>query len=247
MTIEGSRIFIGLMAAHFLGDFVFQSYGLVKNKKKIGFLLLHTGLVAILSWLVCGYLALWLIPVGVLLLHTCLDYCKSHFFEDGLTVFLLDQLFHVAVLWGLVMLIMNISMFDNDVSIWSDIFGTTYWSVLIIVTGFIVAIRFSGFVIKYIVAPFEKELKNKNGFVKGLSNGGMWIGWLERFLIMLLYLTGQGLGIGFLIAAKSILRYGEVKDQKDKMQAEYIIIGTLTSFGFGILTAFLTSYFLMLI
>ena len=61
-------------------------------------------------------------------------------------------------------------------------------------------------------------------------------------LIMLFYLTGYGMGIGFLIAAKSILRYGEIRSHYDKKRAQYIIIGTLLSFTLGILVAVVTRY-----
>jgi hypothetical protein len=50
--------------------------------------------------------------------------------------------------------------------------------------------------------------------------------------------------VGFLIAAKSILRFGEIKDIKQRLEAEYIIIGTFMSFGYGLLIAFLTKHFL---
>ena len=74
----------------------------------------------------------------------------------------------------------------------------------------------------------------------GFEQGGMIIGQLERALIFILTLTGQAAGIGFLIAAKSILRYGEAQDPSQRMDAEYIIIGTLMSFGWGILVSYLT-------
>ena len=66
----------------------------------------------------------------------------------------------------------------------------------------------------------------------GLRNGGRVIGNLERGLIYLLILTGQAAGIGFLIAAKSVLRFGAVKDES--RLSEYVIIGTLASFGWAI-------------
>jgi hypothetical protein len=43
---------------------------------------------------------------------------------------------------------------------------------------------------------------------------------------MLLLLIDQPGGIGFLFAAKSILRFGEIKDSQHRKMAEYILIGT---------------------
>jgi hypothetical protein len=73
---------------------------------------------------------------------------------------------------------------------------------------------------------------------RGLPDGGRAIGQLERGLIFLLVFTGMPEGIGFLIAAKSVLRFGSVSD--DRKVSEYVIIGTLASFGWAILASFAT-------
>ena len=57
---------------------------------------------------------------------------------------------------------------------------------------------------------------------------------------MLFLLMDQSSGIGFLIAAKSILRFGEIKDASQRKVAEYIIIGTFLSFGWALLISVLT-------
>jgi hypothetical protein len=58
-------------------------------------------------------------------------------------------------------------------------------------------------------------------------------------------LIGQYSAIGFLIAAKSIFRFsGKMENEKDRMQAEYILIGTLISFLFAILTGLGAIYLL---
>jgi len=43
-------------------------------------------------------------------------------------------------------------------------------------------------------------------------------------------LVGEPAGIGFLAAAKSVFRIGELKESTDRNLAEYILIGTLMSF-----------------
>lgn len=45
--------------------------------------------------------------------------------------------------------------------------------------------------------------------------------------------------IGFLITAKSILRYSEIKSENDKLFVEYILIGTLLSFSLRITFSYL--------
>ncbi len=78
-----------------------------------------------------------------------------------------------------------------------------------------------------------KEILDENNLsINGLKNGGKLIGQLERLLILILIYIGQPIGIGFLIAAKSILRFEEAKKHK---VAEYVIIGTLLSFTLAIM------------
>ncbi|NOY22057.1 MAG: hypothetical protein GXO70_00915 [Acidobacteria bacterium] len=75
-----------------------------------------------------------------------------------------------------------------------------------------------------------------NDFEKrGLKNGDRLIGRLERALIFLFTLSGHLMAVGFLITAKSVLRFGELKNGSDRKEAEYIIIGTLYSFFLALL------------
>ncbi len=83
----------------------------------------------------------------------------------------------------------------------------------------------------------EQLIKQNQLQVAGLKGGGKLIGQLERALIFLLVLIGQPAGIGFLVAAKSVLRFKESEEQK---LAEYVLIGTLLSFGLAIALSILT-------
>lgn len=76
----------------------------------------------------------------------------------------------------------------------------------------------------------EEAAKEKRGF----DDGGALIGRLERLLIYLFVLAGHLEGVGFLVAAKSVFRFGELTNQKNRLEAEYITIGTLLSFSFGL-------------
>ena len=106
--------------------------------------------------------------------------------------------------------------------------------------GFIASVRGAGF----FIALITKEMTRVNNLkLEGLQNGGALIGQLERGLIFLLLLTGRPESIGFLIAAKSILRFEESKKLK---QAEYILIGTLLSFSAAIAISSLTMWAMLL-
>ena len=105
--------------------------------------------------------------------------------------------------------------------------------------GLIAAVFGGGRVIARLLQPCLGQLGDE-ALTRGLDDGGRIIGWLERALIFLLVMVGQPAGIGFLLAAKSVLRFGEVKDATQRRLAEYIIIGTLMSFGWAIAVAYAT-------
>ena len=68
---------------------------------------------------------------------------------------------------------------------------------------------------------------------RGFGDGGAMIGCLERLLIYLFVMSDQAGAVGFLIAAKSVFRFGELSQQQHRLEAEYITIGTLLSFVVG--------------
>lgn len=74
--------------------------------------------------------------------------------------------------------------------------------------------------------------------VDGFKDGGRLIGQLERLLAFAFILAGAPSAIGFLVAAKSLFRFGEIKDSSSRKVAEYVIIGTLLSFGFAVVVSF---------
>jgi hypothetical protein len=59
---------------------------------------------------------------------------------------------------------------------------------------------------------------------------------LERSFILLFILTNHWEAIGFLLTAKSVFRFGDLNEAKEIKLTEYVLIGTLISFGIAILT-----------
>jgi hypothetical protein len=102
-----------------------------------------------------------------------------------------------------------------------------------LLAGAIVATRAGGFAVGLLMAPWAAAVT-----LGGLPGGGRTIGHLERGLIFLMVLGGLPEGIGFLIAAKSVLRFGTVREEAQL--SEYVIIGTLASVGWALLSAYAT-------
>lgn len=91
------------------------------------------------------------------------------------------------------------------------------------------------------LATTGSNASNTSSALKGMERGGKYIGWLERGLTLLFVMTGKIEGVGFLLAAKSILRFGDVRNDTERHQQEYIIIGTMLSFGWGLGVAMITA------
>ncbi len=68
----------------------------------------------------------------------------------------------------------------------------------------------------------------------GLLNAGKWIGIIERILVLTFIFSHNFGAIGFLLAAKSIIRIGDLRESEQRKKTEYILIGTLLSFGLTI-------------
>ena len=75
-----------------------------------------------------------------------------------------------------------------------------------------------------------------------LENAGKYIGILERLFVFGFILLNQWSAIGLLIAAKSVFRFGDLSRAKDRKLTEYILIGTLISFGLAISVGLLYQY-----
>lgn len=239
--------FIPLLTAHVLSDFVLQTDAVVARKHRFGVLLTHVLTVTATSYVLLGIPGAWLPVVVVFASHLAIDYAKLRVGNDDLTAFSLDQLAHLAVL---AILAAAWTTSPSD-SVWLRLFGEGYIDVLVFVAGIIIVVGVGAIVVGKAVEPFLLQMRapvEKSGEHPiprhGFEQGGRLIGQLERTLIFLFVLANQLSGVGFLIAAKSILRIGEVKDRSHRMEAEYIIIGTLISFLWGLAVAFATKWLL---
>jgi hypothetical protein len=63
---------------------------------------------------------------------------------------------------------------------------------------------------------------------------GLWIGRLERSLMVLLLIAGAPTAVGLVVAAKSILRFPEITSDKPTVTAEYVLVGSLASWGIAV-------------
>lgn len=208
-----------------------QSDGTEKNNCKLGCLALHAGIHGLLAYLVLQQWAWWGVIPTVALTHALIDFLKVRR-GSGSKAFAVDQLAHVLVLGCIALAISDGA--TNVIKLESILFGS--W--ILIGAGFTATVWGVGCFIRAVAEEMCEENPNlKVELDKGLQNGGSMIGKLERALIFVFIAIGQPAGIGFLIASKSILRFEEAKKQP---LAEYVLIGTLWSFGLALAIASLT-------
>ena len=108
-----------------------------------------------------------------------------------------------------------------------------------IVTGFVLCAKPSNIIIKNMFDSFEISTPDNSATTqdenKDLPNAGKLIGIMERFLALSLILVGQYSSVGLIIAAKSILRF------RDNKKNEYVLVGTMLSFGIATILGILIS------
>lgn len=234
-----SPIFMLLLVGHLLGDFVFQTDGLVERKRRWGWMLFHSAVVTVVTLVLLGVFALhpqyFLLVFLIFFGHFLIDGIKRLTGRDGIYAFLVDQGAHVLVLAGIAMWLST--DFSYQSIVWFEWFGMRCVMILGYLGGMIAAVKVGSIVVEKAIAPIVEQVQDR--IDNGLRNGGKWIGMLERALTFLLVTAGQFGAIGFLFAAKSILRFGEIKEPQQRKEAEYIIIGTFLSFGWALATGML--------
>lgn len=229
-------ILIKLIAAHLTGDFLLQSDRMCADKfssysvAKYKALVFHALIQAALAYVFVAQWNCWIIPVAIGVSHFLIDYVKSMCKRKDLISLVWDQLAHFCVITGLWWFVFaGLPQLDTA----DEIFSTNFW---LIATAYIAVLTPTSILIKSFI-EFEKWMPS-DASSQGLPNAGKWIGYLERILILTFIFTDNIEGIGFLLAAKSVFRFGELNKAKDIKITEYVLIGTFASFTIAILIGF---------
>jgi len=211
--------------AHLLGDFMLQPDKWIEDKNqhtyKSKYLYYHTGIHFLLLLLVLQFdfkywLALILIPIS----HYLIDLAKLLLKDKIETrrLFLLDQLLHFWVIFLITKLYfsfqINFPFFFKPKS-------------LLLLIAFIIISYVASVVIKILISRWKQENEATNA-------AGKYIGMMERILVFVFIVLNHWEGVGFLLAAKSVFRIGDLTKSHEVKMTEYILIGTLLSFGIAI-------------
>jgi hypothetical protein len=228
-------IFFKILLAHLFGDFIFQSNKWVadknQHKHKSKYLYFHSLLHGLLAWLLVFRVDFWPYAIVIMVSHYLIDLMKLTYQKDETqkSWFFIDQFLHISILaivsWA----------FLGFEYLTVPYLPSQFWLILIAVTFLTTP---SSIVIKMLISTWTPMVGANDD---SLQNAGKYIGILERLLIFTFILTQHWEGIGFLIAAKSIFRFGDLQESKDRKLTEYILIGTLLSFSLAVFTGLLLS------
>lgn len=225
-------IFIKLILAHLLGDFILQPNSWVADKEnyklKSTFLYLHVLIHTVLSLIFLWDLKLWWVAVLVGITHFIIDAAKLTFqnVKTKKRWFFIDQLLHVLVIAG-------VSLYFQE---FSFEFLQNQEFLKIIMAALFLTTPASIF-IKILLSSWTPAPDGPNTIqTESLSSAGKYIGILERLLVFTFIMVNHWEGVGFMVAAKSVFRFSDLAQAKQRKLTEYVLIGTLLSFGLAVLT-----------
>jgi len=238
--------FLGLYLVHLLTDFVLQSGRMVASKKRGAALayLEHGAIHFFSAALFLGFaipglairLGFYASILGLTLIHLAIDWLKirlvrSEMLADGAATFLGDQAVHTLTIFLTAWLI-------TRPPLWT-VLAKIHWAQSAIEKPLVVSVVYvgvifgGGYVIRFLTKPLTKQDMSILGETTNeMQNAGLYIGWLERFVVLTALVLQSPATVGLILTAKSIARYPEMKSVRF---AEYFLIGTLLSMSLGII------------
>lgn len=240
-------LFACLLLAHLIADFYLQPHAWIMSKveykiRSIG-LLKHIGVHTILTSIalfaggVAPSSSFLIALLFIISTHYAIDVWKTYM---GFTTryFLIDQSGHLIILICASLWLLNVSFQQTIEFIRTQL----TINVLIYVTAYFFAFKPLSILMQLLLRPYLKQVEENGQTNTGLQAAGEYIGTLERFLVITFVLLDQFAGIGFLLAAKSVFRFGDMRRQQDRKLTEYIMLGTLLSFTFALVIGLLIKH-----
>lgn len=237
---------INLLVAHFVGDFYLQNGCMCRSKVENNWsgwgMITHAIIIGILSCFAVMDCAAWWIILLLIISHFAIDSLKSYFqvkynivniaelnVTDGknakydLPLFVVDQLLHI----GIIVSIVNLwFLVGNDWSPFNWVASLYLQHPLWIKTILAMALvlKPANVLVLLVLKACKVKVAEED---HGNFHSGALIGNIERVLILLFVILSQYEAIGFLLTAKSILRFSQAHSESEK--SEYVLAGSLVS------------------
>ena len=242
------RTFLAIYLAHLLTDFVFQTHRLVEQRRRgkplayvFHGLTHYLCAVILVSFFVAGAglrLRTHFVLLALTFVHLFIDLGKTHFTQKpllngGAITFVCDQFLHFVGVAAAAWLLTPGVPFAAVIALLGR--GRAAPGKLLFIPVVYLGVIFGGgYLIRALTRPLAESVKFGAPVEGGgpMQNAGLYIGWLERFLLLTALLLQSPGTAGLLLTAKAIARYPEFKSEHF---AEYFLIGTLLSFSIAVL------------
>jgi len=225
-------IFIKLILAHLLGDFILQPNSWVADKEskklKSMYLYFHVLIHTVLSFIFLWNIQLCWVAALIGISHFIIDAAKLSFqkVQNKKNWFFADQALHILVIAG-------ISFYHNEFSF--DFLKDL--TILKILGAALFLTTPASVMIRILLSSWTPAPETAGNIqTESLSNAGKYIGILERLMVFTFIVVDHWEGVGFMVAAKSVFRFSDLAQAKQRKLTEYVLIGTLLSFGIAVLT-----------
>jgi hypothetical protein len=231
-------VIVKLILAHILGDFLLQPNSWVKakeEKKALAWqLYVHVLIHGLLSLLLLFDITSWKLVLIITFSHLIIDYIKLKFQTKNskITWFIVDQIVHLAII-----VFLGLYWQNKENELLEFLFSNSF---ITLATAVLFLTQPVSIIMSILIKPWSDAIPNEKE--QSLKSAGKYIGILERLLVFLFICTHHFEAVGFLLATKSVFRFGDLKESKERKLTEYILIGTLLSFGIALLVGLLTQY-----
>jgi hypothetical protein len=224
-----------LYLAHVMADFLFRSDWIARHKRRAA--AFGAG-AAVHAACACATVNVGLtdrVLIAIVVMacaHALVDVARARAGDDW-TVFAVGQAAHsivvtLAYLWVT-------TSWTQAVETTMTAAGTAH--LYLYLSAYIGAVFGGGYFIQKVTQSLLDRVGTGLASSKpGLPSAGKYIGWVERALILTFVIAGYDQAIGFLLGAKALVRYPEIKEDSKGHFAEYFLIGTLTSVGLALVT-----------
>jgi len=228
-------IFLTLLLAHLIGDFVMQRGAVVAGKRAgrwvawAEHLAVHAVLLLAAWWLIQPLpVPLGAMSLGfaiILISHALIDWAKIRWGAGHeLAAFALDQAAHLLMLllvsaW----LVGGFQPLADELLVWHPL--SPAWT--LIAMTYILVVFACGWLNRLLLQSWTPDESLPLQPLSGLADAGLRIGWLERFVLLSAFLAEAWAAVGLVLAAKSVFRFEDLR--KGRRHAEYFLIGTLLS------------------
>ena len=228
-----SLLLVALIIGHLLADFYWQPMSWVNDRntrhfkaKKLYYHVLVHGVTSALIITLWEYTFGWqqlssvfLATSIIVISHYFIDIAKSYS-NKGVVPFLFDQIAHINIIIAIsIWLTDNLQLTNSVMALLTN--SKALW----VIAGYLIILNPSAVFIRMMLERITNHFSSDGS----LPLAGQSIGMLERVLMLTFILLDQFAGLGFLIAAKSVFRFGDLSASKDKKLTEYVMLGTLLS------------------